>query len=509
MRKVILHIIVFLVAIATAIAQPRVVGLTEKDRIKINEQSSIEKRSKLYTKLLHKDSVRFMKESNRYWQGKLDSIHGEMSGRTKKLKEKREKLAQKIQDPLRKLPARLQISEEDYRFPPELERKYTRKELDAIYATMRYYLVETAKDTLHLLKGKFAVPSSIASWGSELKNKAGANVPSVNNPVSGLKGKATSELRGKLGQNEALGDVKELTGDAKGYMADYKKYSQYGDLSVDSAKQLALQYAEKEAQNKLIALGGLKDQQSQLSQFNELKKLQDQYKPQMDQLQDSAARREMAKKKAEELATKYLEDNPSALKAAQRKMEMLMKKYSFVPNSNDLSTAVKRTSLKGKSFRERLVIATNFQLLSIDPVAIDFSPQVGYKFNTRLAAGVGMMYRQTFSDTIPVISPTVFGYKGFVSYDVIKSFFAYGEFAQNSPGIEVREGISKRIWKPAAILGIGRKFAVHKKIDMTVTALYNFLYRYPDPVYPRAFFVRVGFQLSNIALVKKKPELKW
>ena len=109
-----------------------------------------------------------------------------------------------------------------------------------------------------------------------------------------------------------------------------------------------------------------------------------------------------------------------------------MKKYSMVPNSNDLSTAIKRTSLKGRTFKERLVLATNFQILNYRPVMIDFSPSVGYKFNSRFAVGVGGMYRQTFKASLSRLSPQVIGYKVFSNYDVVNNFFAYVEFARNS-----------------------------------------------------------------------------
>ncbi|PZR34329.1 MAG: hypothetical protein DI538_16760 [Azospira oryzae] len=503
------YLVIFFFLIGLLTANSQSFKLSEKSIKKVEQTKDPLQRLNKYRKFYSKDSIKFLKKNDRYWQHKLDSIHGLMRVGITKIENRKRNLARKIQDPVDKLSAgHLRAIENDYRFPSELESKYSKEQLTAIYATMRYYLSEMAKDTLHLLKDEFAT-YSLASVRNELEKKSGISVSSLNNPVNGLKAKGNKMFNNKMVNSQTVNDVKGLGAEARKHLDDYTKYSQYGDMSVDSAKQLALKRAESEVQGKLMSSGPFKDQQRQLTLLKDRKALEEQYKPQMTLLQDSAARKEMAKKKAEELASTYIENSPNVLKSAQRKMDVLMKKYSFVPNSNDLSTAVKRTSLKGKAFKERLVIATNFQLLSIDPVAIDFAPQVGFKFNTRFAAGIGAMYRQTFSDTMYVISPTVFGYKGFVSYDLIRSFFAYGEYAQNSPGILVSEGVAKRTWKPAAIVGVGRKFAVHKKVDMTITGLYNFLYKHPDPVYPRAFFVRVGFQLSDIAFLKKKPDLKW
>jgi len=164
------------------------------------------------------------------------------------------------------------------------------------------------------------------------------------------------------------------------------------------------------------------------------------------------------------------------------------------------------------------VVATNFQILNLEPVSLDFAPQLGYRFTSRFTIGFGGTYRQTFND-VPTLAPDVIGGKLFSSYDVIKSlfssydviksFFGYAEYAQNSPGMSTQEGKSKRIWKDALLLGAGRRFAIHRKLDMTMTALYNVFHKSPDPIYPRAFMIRVGFQLSDVALVKAKPPVKY
>jgi hypothetical protein len=66
----------------------------------------------------------------------------------------------------------------------------------------------------------------------------------------------------------------------------------------------------------------------------------------------------------------------------------------------------------------------------------------------------------------------------------------------------------KAEWKNAAFLGIGRKVLIHRKIEMTAVFMYNFLYTYPDPVYPRRWVFRVGFQTSDLAFFKTKPTYK-
>jgi len=45
---------------------------------------------------------------------------------------------------------------------------------------------------------------------------------------------------------------------------------------------------------------------------------------------------------------------------------------------------------------------------------------------------------------------------------------------------------------------------IHKNIEMTMLVGYNFFRQANVPVYPRPLFVRVGFQLSELALLKRK-----
>lgn len=508
MVKSILIILVFLSTVPKLIAQPRQVGLGQTQREKIEKIKSAEKKLKAYKKFIHKDSLRYAKEVDQYWQKKSDSITAAVNGKFKNLSNKKTKLLNQAKDPLNRLEARVQISEDVYRFPKEIEISYTKHQQEVFYSLTRYYLTEVAKDTANLLSSMFTIPDLAGLPGFEKIKKPDLKWKGINDPSTGIKTNVNGLVQKHVGNNALVKEANELKGVTGKYLGEYKKYEQYANMSPDSLKQLGINRLEKEGQSQIVRLGAGQYEQ-QMKQLNEVNALQSQYKNQFTDLQDSTRRKELAKAKAEELAMDYMADNPGILDGAKKKMDLLMKKYSYVSNSNDLSTAVKRTSLEGKLFRERLVIATNFQVLNLDPVSIDFSPQVGYKFNSRFVVGLGGTYRQTFKDSIPTLSPEVFGAKVFASYDVVKSFFAYGEFNENSPGVRQAEGQYTRIWKPAALLGVGRKFSVHKKIDMTVVALYNFLHDKSNALYPRPFMVRVGFQLSDIALLKKRPELKY
>lgn len=501
--KLYFSLLLVLASLTMSEGQPTL-QLSEKHLQKVVEQDNPVKKRKAYLKYYHKDSVRYVKEVDRYWQAKFDSATTFIPDKREKVRQGIDRLLNEELESMKRLMASTEINAEMYRLPAALEGRYSQKQLQSIYSSARYYLVEMAKDSAGSLSEIIKIDRSFMALLDPNK-QPGVNLTNPVNNAGRFGKKLKGELNEKLGKNNYIKEAKEIKGDVGLHLVEFRQYEQYANMTPDSLLKVGESRLEKEVQNQMMAAAGFEGYQKQLNQYNQL---QSQYKGYLNDLQDSTARKEMAKKKAEELAMQYINDNPSIMKSVQKKMDLLMKKYSYVSNSNDLSTAVKRTSLRGRTFRERLVVAANFQVLSIDPVTVDLSPQIGYRFNSLLSAGIGGTYRQTFKDTIPSLSPEVFGYKGFVSYDVVKSFFAYGEYAQNSPGVKVEEGISKRIWNPAALLGVGRKFSVSKKIDMTVVALYNFIHKPGDTLYPRPFMVRVGFQLSDIALFKKKPDTK-
>jgi hypothetical protein len=213
---------------------------------------------------------------------------------------------------------------------------------------------------------------------------------------------------------------------------------------------------------------------------------------------DTADAKAQLRKQGEEMASQYITGNP-AVQSLQKQMSRLMRKYSIVPNSNDLSTAVKRTSLADRSLKERLYIAGNFQTPSFNPLSVDFSPVIGYRFNSKFISGIGGTYRQSFGDSIPQITSAVVGYKIFSSYDLVNQFFAYAEIARNSPMAQNAEQTQERIWHTAALLGIGRKFLIHPKVETTIVVSYNFLYERGNPIFSSPWAVRVGFQSSMLA----------
>jgi hypothetical protein len=217
-----------------------------------------------------------------------------------------------------------------------------------------------------------------------------------------------------------------------------------------------------------------------------------------DDYRDKDQLRNKAKHKVMEKAINYLGEHGNELVTVQNKLNRLLRKYQQFSNSEDLSTAVKHTSLKGRTFFEHLLVGGNFNVISIRPVAIDLSPMIGYKFNRRVSTGIGANYRCTFADSIRnqrYISPGNRGLKVFLNYDLYRGLFAYAELERSGLSIKKIENAGKRC-SNNYFIGVGKKILIHPKIYFTTVFTYNLNNSENNPFYPRRFQVKLGFQLS-------------
>lgn len=506
-----IHFSLFLAFIAISLivnAQPVSIPLSGKHISKIERIKSPQKKLEKYRKYYTKDSLKLFRQADKFikrWSDSVEHASSSLKSKGAELRQgvsdKRERVAKRLGGEVRERTSALVIRERDYRLPAELDKKYTTTQLQTLYGVMRTYLAYSMSDSLSLTKFGLHMPSMANPHLEKVTQQISGNLPNIRNPVQALKSKA-SAARTELKNAKSL----RLIAKEQKRMAAYEKQAKayktiYG--SLPKSKEDVFEFGE----SKLVTLAS---RQKEMRELESLKKQYsaakpwDEYKAKGEQLQDSAYVKEQARKKAEELAMKYLQENPALVQSAQKKMALLMKKYSVVPNSNDLSTAVKRSSLHGMPLKQRLYLAGNFQVVSVEPFSIDFAPAVGYKFNRYFIVGAGGTYREAFSKHKTTLSPDVLGYKGFVSYDVLQSFFIYGEYANNSPGMVKKETESYREWRQALIAGVGRKFSIHPKFQMICLVTYNFFHEPNDPVYPQPLIVRVGVQLSELAMLKRQ-----
>ena len=356
-------------------------------------------------------------------------------------------------------------------------RKYWRQKSDSLTKAMRKDKLEKATNSyaLNLPKADSTTPDSLKAIGLH---------------------KARNQLPGSGQVDEVQSRLKDITGGA--------------DLNRDSLKSYAGRYAQDQAEhleNRLAQSEELKPLVEQGKTLESLQQTPAKYKQQYEQYADPGALKDQGKSLAENEAADFFAQHAEQLQAVQKKISRLQKKYRSVLNSNDLSTAVKRTSLKGRPFRERLFIGGNFNINTLDPLSLDLSPQVGYKFNTRFVVGIGGTYRKTFADTLrvsPAIPAETYGYKAFTSYDVIKSFFAYAEYERMTREVaSPNSDTNTTQWVDGLLLGVGRRFSIHPKVHMNMMVLYNFLHDSETAIYSRPWTLKFGFQLSEMALLKK------
>lgn len=300
----------------------------------------------------------------------------------------------------------------------------------------------------------------------------------------------------------------------QGLYAQYKQNGQKPDWNIlskhvpgldtlqgvfDSTPEQLFTKAEGLATQALTEKGKLGDFSKQAGEF-------DQYKQQLSQLSNPEDLKDEGKEQLQEQAVDHFAGQEDKLHGAQEKLTSLLGKYQSFTNSSDLSSAVKRTSLEGKTFKERIVVGGNFNVLSTDPVSIDFAPLVGYRLNTKVYVGVGMNYRHTFNDSLKYnwhVSPTNTSFRAFLNYDLIKNFFAYAEAEHAGLKGSLTE-VQKKQWRNNYFIGAGKKFLILPKLFMTVTALYNLNNEDNNPTYPRRFQMRFGFQTSDLAFRKAK-----
>jgi hypothetical protein len=356
-----------------------------------------------------------------------------------------------------------------------------------------------AADTLKQLKGYASLMSKdstlLDSLGNEIKTTGRDNL--------------TEQL--PPGQREKLEGLQNKYGSQSKEVNQYLTLLRDSVSVIDTVKSMAFGKAEalggKMAEDKLGSSGAVKELREYEKTVKDLKATPDQYKNKLDEVQDKEKLKAEAKEKALEKATEMMADNVDKFKPVQKQMGLMKGKYSSLLNSNDLSTGVKARSLEGRPLRERWIIGGNFNIPSTAPLMIDLSPQFGYRIDKAFQIGVGGIYRATFTDSVKFKNAppaSVYGYSLFAKHELFYNFFAYAEWERANREFKssTRDGVS-RIWVDNLLVGVGRKFALHKKLNASLLFLWNPLHENGKSTYPNAFVIKTGVHLSELALLKK------
>ncbi len=304
------------------------------------------------------------------------------------------------------------------------------------------------------------------------------------------------ELKDESGFNKAAEGIEEV----KGYGDEVNGYQE----DIAKAKEGDLEGVEKRAEQKLVEnmneLGGLQGQE------NVLKQEMEQQAQQLKQVQDQA----YIKQQLQEQAMMQVQDQFSGeklekLKAARQKLSKQKKSYVGLRNISD-SLKVKRSSLKGKPFRERITPGFAFEVFRGEVINLDLALGVGYKFNKRISLHSAYMYRFSFdknANTFVWKNPS-YGPRFYGVYTLSKSFrgiILYEQIRTNVPRNRILPETSRN-WEQSAYVGVGKAYAISKLVKGDLQVLYNFMYNHKTP-YPKRVHIRMGFDFN----LKKKRKL--
>lgn len=233
----------------------------------------------------------------------------------------------------------------------------------------------------------------------------------------------------------------------------------------------------------------------------------EQYMDQSRQYADQDHLTAEGKRLATDYARDFITENIGQLEQLNNKLAGLKKKYASVANSTDMRSAKRRNTLQGRPLDERIILGGNFDIQLADPVLVDLSPLVGFRLNKKLTAGLGGTYRVNLTFDSKSLNAQddnrVYGFNAFVSYDVIKQFFVYGQYdylGQKEHDQDIAEEV--QTWEPGFMAGIGRSFRMHPKITGTVMLLYNVVENHIKNPLGNRFQVRFGFQTNELTFKK-------
>lgn len=283
--------------------------------------------------------------------------------------------------------------------------------------------------------------------------------------------------------NEFISDVRELE-----QLKEIHKDSVGGHVKKELSER-GEQYLKNSEEYK--ALSGMDGTDG----FASMQEYQQKMEEIQQQLQETEAR-DALKQKLSTQGKKFASEHMQEIQQVQEHMGVIKQKYNEVTDSQDLSSAVKRTSLEGEPVWKRLVLGGNFNVSKTNPLNVDFSPIVGYKFNKLFEAGVSAAYRTQFKANQYQISQSneeIFGFSVFASHMVFRSFFGYVESERMRKSGSILE-IPTSNWHQTFLIGIGKRFSLTSWLEMQSIITVNLLHDNKDGIYNNPVVFKTGLR---------------
>ncbi len=223
------------------------------------------------------------------------------------------------------------------------------------------------------------------------------------------------------------------------------------------------------------------------------------------------ASEEEAKEVIETEARKYAMDHfagkEDKLQAAMDQMSKYKQKYANVQSIKDLPK--RYNEMKDKPLRERLVPGLSIQIQKSNDWWFDFNPYVGYRFTSRITAGLGWNQRiaYNFDSWETNSSMKVYGPRSFGEFHIKKGFSARLEIETMNTPVRVppKQDFTHREWVWGAMVGMKKDYKISKSLRGNAQILYNMF----DPQYKSPYTERLNMRLGlEYSISKAKPKQK-
>ncbi len=458
-------------------AQPSIL-LSAKHVEKVNSATSGIKRLKLYRKLYSRDSVMRLRKLERIQGKNWDSL----ARATRK--------AARLEKDVGMIPVELP--------GPDFELARTLATLDADSGVQLLRAQRLQKPELRkYLKDNYGL--SDLEIGALAKGDTAVRSKFKNQLEKQLNSNSLGLSHGQRKQIELLrASYGKYSTEAMQYVA-FLKDSIYGFDSLKSVAATTAMQSSPGFKGSVAGLVDFEELKAGQSELTEYKKTIEGYNNQLKEFNnnpDAIKKRGIAE----------MVEQKQRLSGFQSKIADLKGEYSTLLNSNDLSTGIKAKSLTGTPLRERWVVGGNFNIPSTIPFMLDLSLQFGYRIDKRFQVGISGIYRATFVDTVNwsnAISPERYGYSAFSSYGLMGNFFGYSEWENTVSYVKSAADNGNNAWVSSLLVGVGRTFNIHPKVKGSILILGNVLHENGKSPYHSPLVVKTGFQLTQLALMKK------
>ncbi len=238
----------------------------------------------------------------------------------------------------------------------------------------------------------------------------------------------------------------------------------------------------------------LKEQAEKMKAY---KPLPEGYRDDMGQFQTNDFVKEKLEAKAEEF--KKIGETTLQEKFDQAQTKITEAKQKF-PSLESLEDAPKRYNPhKDKPFLQRIILGGNFQVNRQEPVSADLSLMLTYPLSLRSAIGVSGGTRVFLGKAkVARTRDQATGFRAFYRHTIYKSFYLQANYEVTKLRTEdLNDNQLGEQWVKTALLGIGRKFTIAKKIQMNFGLFYDLFFDATQSPNDQAWVMRLGFDLKK------------